>query len=318
VLADIVKKPCYHAGGTLKLVLPFLKAHDVTDRQIHEFSAHNIILIKDTKQALQHICKIAPAFIVSTSYEHYMKELCKLIDFPYENTYCTRLNMDKYTIPDNEKKQLRQLADKIAHMPLFDIPPNAKALDDLPKEAQNTVERLDHVFWKQIAATQAGKIYDKVDPVGGIGKAEAVKDVVRKQGATLSDVIYVGDSITDEEAFKLVKQNDGLTVSFNGNRYAIDNADVAVMSETSLVTALVADTFIKHGKDAALRLAGNWSSDALQKSAADANLTRSILKLYPAELPKVKIITSQNIVTLAKESTRFREEVRGEAIGKLG
>ena len=44
----------------------------------------------------------------------------------------------------------------------------------------------------------------------------------------LEDVMYVGDSITDVEAFKLVRDNGGLTVSFNGNSYAVKNAEVAV------------------------------------------------------------------------------------------
>jgi hypothetical protein len=35
-------------------------------------------------------------------------------------------------------------------------------------------------------------------------------------------------------------------------------------------------------------------------------------------LPKVKIISDQNMETLGKESSRFRNKVRGEAIGRLG
>ena len=47
-------------------------------------------------------------------------------------------------------------------------------------------------------------------------------------GTSLADVMYVGDSITDVEAFKLVRDNGGLSVSFNGNSYAVKNAEVAV------------------------------------------------------------------------------------------
>ena len=36
-LADILKRAGYKAGDTLKLVLPFLKAYDVTDRKIREY-----------------------------------------------------------------------------------------------------------------------------------------------------------------------------------------------------------------------------------------------------------------------------------------
>jgi energy-converting hydrogenase A subunit R len=41
---------------------------------------------------------VAEAFIVSTSYEHYIRALCRVIDFPFENAYCTRVEIDKYTL----------------------------------------------------------------------------------------------------------------------------------------------------------------------------------------------------------------------------
>ena len=93
-----------------------------------------------------------------------------------------------------------------------------------------------------------GKFLTDVVTVGGEQKAEAIRDVVKRLGVALEDVMYVGDSITDVEAFKLVRDNGGLTVSFNGNSYAVKNAEVAVQSESNLVTAVIADLFCKLGK----------------------------------------------------------------------
>lgn len=39
ILVDVVKKEGYNAGDTLKLILPFLKAYDVSDEKMREFSA---------------------------------------------------------------------------------------------------------------------------------------------------------------------------------------------------------------------------------------------------------------------------------------
>jgi energy-converting hydrogenase A subunit R len=94
VLADVLKKPDYSAGSTLKLILPFLKAYGVTDRQTEDFSAQNLILIANSKDTLQHVQSVASAYIVSTSYEQYIKALCKALEFPCENTYCTKLRLD--------------------------------------------------------------------------------------------------------------------------------------------------------------------------------------------------------------------------------
>lgn len=318
VLADVLKKPNYKAGDTLKLILPFLKAYDVTDNKMREFSAQNLILISNVKDTLQHVRKIAYAFIVSTSYEHYMKALCKAIAFPYENTYCTKLNIDKYHITEEEKAKLKKLAKEIANMPLMAIPKNAKSLDDFSEQDQETIQRLDEIFWNEMASMKSGKILDEVNPVGGSEKAEAIKDVAQKVGVALADVMYVGDSITDVEAFRLVREHGGLAVSFNGNQYAVKNAEIAVLSENSIVTAVIADAFATFGKEQTIRLVEDWTREVLAKSGVNKTLLTNLFRLYPSKLPKVKIITNENMETLAKESSEFRKKVRGEAIGQLG
>ena len=257
VLADLVRKPNYKAGDTLKLILPFLKAYNVTDRLMKEFSQENLLLIPEVSNSLAYIKGIMPTYIISTSYEQYIQAVCKAIDFPLENTYSTKLHLDKYDIKDKEKSQLKQICEEIWKMQTFDVLEGANNLTELPPETQTTIHRLDQIFWGTIEKMQIGQIYSDVNPVGGIEKAEAIRDVVRRLSTTLRDVMYVGDSITDKEAFRLVKKNDGLAVSFNGNRYAIENADIAVMSCDSGVTAVIAETFLRSGKIGTLDLVAN-------------------------------------------------------------
>ncbi len=107
VLADVLKKPGYNAGSTLKLILPFFKAYSITDSQMEVFSAKNIVLIANSKATLEYIQRIANSFIISTSYEHYIKALCKAVDFPYKNTYCTKVKLDKCPITPTRKRALK-------------------------------------------------------------------------------------------------------------------------------------------------------------------------------------------------------------------
>jgi len=107
VLADVVRKPGYNAGDTLKLVLPFLKAYDVTDRLMEEFSAANLILIAAAETRCSYVRSITEAFIVSTSYEHYIRAFCRALGFPFENTYCTEVSIDKYKVAAEEKAKLK-------------------------------------------------------------------------------------------------------------------------------------------------------------------------------------------------------------------
>jgi energy-converting hydrogenase A subunit R len=318
VLADVVKKRSYTAGSTLKLVLPFLRAYDVTDRLMQEFSAANLILIAGIQDTLRYVRGITEAFIVSTSYEHYIKALCSVVTFPFENTYCTTVSIDKYAVTSQGKAKLKSLTKEIAQMPLITIPLSAKSLKDLSQQDQTTVKRLDEIFWTEIAQMSCGKIFSEVTTVGGEQKAEAIRDATAKLCAPLSDVMYVGDSITDVEAFQLVKENGGLSVSFNGNSYAVKNAEIAVIAENSVVTAVLADVFIKHGKVQALKLVENWNRDFLKKSTVDTSLLDWLFGLYPKALPKVQIVTPKNMDSLTKESSEFRKMVRGEAVGKLG
>jgi energy-converting hydrogenase A subunit R len=318
VLADVIRKPRYKAGYTLKLILPFLKAYDVTDEKMREFSAENLILIPNVRDTLQYMRNAAHVFIVSTSYEHYIKALCKALSFPYEKTYCTKVSIDKYQMTGGEKNRLKELTREIQQMPTIEIPSGAKSPSDFPEEHRRTIQRLDEIFWKEITNMESAKIFREVNPVGGGEKADAVKDVAERSGADLSGVMYVGDSITDVEAFKLVKENDGLAVSFNGNQYAVKDAEIAILSENSIVTAIIADAFCRFGKQETLNLVKNWNREALKKSHVSQTLLNRLFQLYPRELPKAKIITSENMEVLAEKSSKFRKKVRGEAIGRLG
>jgi energy-converting hydrogenase A subunit R len=244
--------------------------------------------------------------------------LCKAVDFPYKNTYCTKVSLDKCPITPQEKERLREIAQEIAQMPLIDIPANAKILEDFSSRDQAFIQRLDEIFWSLIPKMFVGKFLTDVVTVGGEQKAEAIRDVAKRLGVALEDVMYVGDSITDIEAFKLIRDNGGLTVSFNGNSYAVKNAEVAVQSESNLVTAVIADLFCKLGKIQTIKTLSQWSLEDLKENKVEETLLKPLSNLNPDDLPKVQIVTAKNMESLIKESSAFRKKVRGVAIGRLG
>jgi energy-converting hydrogenase A subunit R len=318
VLAEVVKKPGYKAGDTLKLILPFLKAYGVTDRKMQNFSAKTLLLISNVKESLAFIRKVAHTFIVSTSYEHYIRALCQAINFPFKNVYCTKVKMDKYLLSQKERDKLRKLAAEIAKMPVIEIPKGASSIQDFPKQHQQIIRRLDEIFWEEIAKMEIGKVFNEVNPVGGREKAETVMQIAKNLGVNLSEVVYVGDSITDVEVFKTVRGGDGLTISFNGNEYAIREAEIAIMSEKALVTALLTAVFCKFGKEGVFELVNNWSFERLRELNVDTELKNKFFEAYGEKLPQVEVVTAANMERLAKESIAFRKTVRGEAIGRLG
>jgi len=319
VLADVIKKPGYKAGNTLKLILPFFKAYDVTDKELRDFSSRTVRLVSNAKNTLRFIRSIMHAFIVNTGYEHYTFALCDHLDFPYDHAYGTKLELDKYRIDESEKKELRKIGDEIVSMPMITIPKNAKSIDDFVRQDRGVLKKLHEIFWDIIPKMESGKMLNEVDPRGGWKKAETVKEIVGELNGSFADTIYIGDSITDAECLELVRRNGGLAISFNGNEYAIRKAEIAVLSENTAVTSILAYVFCRFSKEYVLELVENWNSSTFDKYIADIASQNKMVKEYSkSSPPQVEIINSQNIDRLIKGSCAFRKKVRGEAIGKLG
>jgi energy-converting hydrogenase A subunit R len=131
-------------------------------------------------------------------------------------------------------------------------------------------------------------------------------------------VMYVGDSITDVQPLRLVRENGGLAVSFNGNDYSVRESEIAVLSGNTIVTSVLAETFSRLGKNQVLQLVGEWSPSGLKKYCTSTALRERMFGLYPAGFPHVEKITDDNRERIKRESSVFRKTVRGEAIGKLG
>jgi len=318
VQADIVKRPGYKAGDTLRLILPFLKAYGATNEKIRKFSAEHILLVPGVRDTLRFVSNLMSSFIVSTSYEQYIHALCRVVDFPRENVYCTKLDIDRYRVDNEEVGRLRRLREEITAMPMIEFPNGAVSLNDFSTRDQKTIRRLDEIFWEEIAEMESGVMLEEVNPVGGSEKAHAVEDIVERIGSSLRDAVYVGDSITDVESFRLVGEKGGLTVSFNGNRYAVREAEVAVLSSNTIVTSILADAFGRFGKTHVVRLVEEWSYSALKRHRVTPSLQKRIIELHPKTLPQVEMITPNSKERLMKESSSFRKTVRGEAIGTLG
>jgi len=318
VLADVVKKPRYKAGDTLRLILPFLKAYGATNEKIREYSSKNILLVPGARDTLQFVRDLMPSYIVSTSYEHYVSSLCHLTGFPYDNVYCTKLNIDRYEMGREEANRLKEIREEMSTMSMIEIPEDVKSVQDFSQKDQQTIHRLDEIFWKEIPKMESGKMLKEVNPVGGYEKAKAVQNIVEKLGSRLDNVMYVGDSITDVPPFQLVRKNGGLTVSFNGNEYAIREAEIAVLSGNTIVTSVLAEAFSRLGKDHVIRLVEEWTPSGLKKYCATPVLRERMFKLYPHAFPQVERITDGNRERLKRESSAVRKTVRGEAIGKLG
>ncbi|MFQ6078625.1 MAG: hypothetical protein ACE5NJ_05745 [Thermodesulfobacteriota bacterium] len=317
-LADVEKRHGYKAGDTLKLILPFLKAHGMTNAEMVSYSRKNILLVQGAVQTLRFVNGLMPSFIVSTSYEPYLDALCSVVGFPMDHVYCTKVNIDAYPLGKGEEARLRALASEIVGMKMINWSDQATDIEDLSPENQGTVRRLHDIFWGEIAKMEVGRVFEEVNPVGGVEKANAILDSLKRTGSEPADVIYVGDSITDVQAFELVRDGGGVAISFNGNGYAIRSADICCMSKDTFVVSLLASSFYEGGRDGLFELAERWSRDSIKERKVEEELGIRLHSIPEEDFPTVKLIAESNLHGLIEESEEFRKRVRGVEIGSLG
>ncbi|MCX5893323.1 MAG: hypothetical protein NTW80_10215, partial [Deltaproteobacteria bacterium] len=210
-LADMAKKPEYQAGGTLKLILPFLKAHGVTDAMLRDFSTRSLRLVAGAEEAYRFLHGFKfPSFELSTSYRQFAVAVGARLGFDAAQIFCTELDLDHYQLAPAEAAELQRLEEEILVTPAIELPAEAQALADLPGSVQEAIGRLDRLFFERLPQMEIGVIYREVKPVGGADKAKAVTDGLAQTGLKMTDVIYVGDCGTDVPAFETVRAGDGL------------------------------------------------------------------------------------------------------------
>ena len=191
---------------------------------------------------------------------------------------------------------------------------------DNKESSKMATSRLDKIFWQELQQMECRKMLEEIDPVGGKAKVEAVVKSLERTQKEPANVIYIGDSITDAEALRFVKESGGLAVSFNGNRYAFFAADIACITEDTIVTSILIDCFDKHKKAGVVELVEDyWNPEGFR----EFNIATSLIEQFEELLSQSKqlnaaVISDSNKETLIKESEAMRKRVRGLAIGNLG
>ncbi len=251
-LADVEQRPGYNAGDTLRLLPPFLLAYEVSDEEVEQFSAENVLLVPGVLKLIDELTPLLPAYVISTSYTPYLRALCDVTRFPFEHVRCTDVTLDARRMPQGEKEWLREQALAILARPVIDIPEGATSMADLSPRDQRTVGELNQLFWYAMEGLESGRMLDEVRPIGGGAKLTELLEVAAENETTLANVMYVGDSITDVPALNAVRDEGGVALSFNGNAYALAAAEFAAASADVAPTIDLAKSFARGGREAVI------------------------------------------------------------------
>ncbi|MBR0471548.1 MAG: hypothetical protein IJI98_02490 [Methanosphaera sp.] len=287
----------YLAGSTLKLILPFFKAYDLTEKDLIQFSEDNINMVDGAYSMISHVQKIMPFYIVSTSYNQYIKALCDKTGFKYENTYSTQLELDKYDLNNDEQESLLSIRENI----LFDY----------------SFDNINHYFTDVISKMKINELINSVTPVGGIGKRNAILDIIEKNEYEPYNLMYTGDSITDCEALEYAKENNGISISFNGNIHSINSSSISITSTNNLILALIAEIFNNKGTEGVYDFIKSYNEDSLETILGYSE-NNEITKELLVNKASIDLVTEENTEKLNEKSKIIRNKVRGQKIGNLG
>ena len=305
-LADVIKKKRYQAGGTLKLIAPFLKAHGVSNEQIKNFSREKLRVVAGAKKMLNTLKLQMNVFIISTSYTPYISALCEKVNFPLKNTFSTFLDLDSFPLSESERRKLLHFYQEINTLHLS--PLDGKKTTSSQQE--KTIYKLNKIFFEELTSMDCSAIMTKVNLVGGEEKERAVEKLINEVQGKTENTIYVGDSITDAKALKFVKINKGVSLSFNGNIYALKEAEFACISSHAYPLFLVIREFEKRGREGVIKMAYNWPQILNEKEKEKLTYLAPNSIFIP--------VKKDNLSYLVKISEERRKKLRGEKIGNLG
>ena len=303
-LVDVVKRENYKAGNTLKLILPFFVAENITNEDLINYSKNNIYAVPESKLLLEYLKKSMNAYIVSTSYDQYIKAVSDYMEFSFENTFYTNVDIDSLYLDDEDLSKVKKFKNQI-----LENPEDYKLFDD--------------IFFNEIKKMDIYDIIKNIEVIGGSGKKLAIEDIIKRDSIDVGEILYIGDSITDVEPLQFARKNNGISISFNGNEYPLKVAEIAVVSSSAITTALIANIYSNNDKKTVLKFIEDYNTctdknELFEKYCVDLNIKNKFFDVFDKSFPLIRIINDDNFDEILKLSTDMRNNIRGEDIGGLG
>ncbi len=217
-----LKIPEYQPGDTLRLMAPLYVA-TYTDEDLISLAKGNLGLLPGTKELMRILQKNWEIFVISTSYTHFAYNVTAALDIKRDHVYCTKLDIR------NMKKELLNI-DQDIEILLKQI--FQKYIRN-NKNIVSVLDELNNFFWERNESDYI-KVMNEVKVRGGKRKEFAVEDISKRTGVSVSQMVAIGDSITDIDMLQRLSDENGIAITFNGNRFSLKRANIAVTTPNSL------------------------------------------------------------------------------------
>lgn len=206
----------HEPGDTLALIAPFLLSDEINEKDIKEIS-DKAKIVSGAKQLLNNLKKSGwDVYIISTSYQQHAHNIGEKLGVKKRKIYSTNLDLDE--LRKNLNTSFLDYIDEV----------KSKILET--EYSPELINYLDKLFFEELPETEWGHPLKRVTVRGGKRKVKAVSEILGDENASLTDITVVGDSITDYKMLEEVKKENGNSIVFNGNKYAIPKAKFAAAS----------------------------------------------------------------------------------------
>lgn len=279
-LAYEVKREGYEAGYTMKLLIPFFAAAKLKNEEVCRIAENVAAFVPDSKLAIDFLQQNWKPVVISTSYTQYLKVTSRLLGVE-GFLHGTEIDFDSLEIDDELSKNLLNQIDIIASL-----------------KDRELFEFLDNLFGEK----EIKEIVDEIRAVGAREKAEILEKYCMDYG--IECPVAIGDSISDYKMFERARELGGYAIAFNGNKYAIEHADVAIISNSAVAEAVVVYLVMKKGVKAVRNINHTEIPAAIREE-----FRRSNTEIY--------IVDESIAEEITEISMRMRVKLRGEA-GLLG
>lgn len=299
----------YEPGDSLRLLAP-LYIYYFTDQELKELSKENIGLVPGAADTVRYLKQNRwPIYVISTSYEQHAFNVADALKIPRKNVFCTSFPIAGL------KKQSEGLAESLGVL-IDDI------LEKFKKDGFDSVlERLNSFFWEK-TSNPYSRLMNQITVKGGRRKAISLEQACSESRCLHLNVIAVGDSITDKNMLSVVKESEGVAISFNGNKYSVPNSNVAVTSPNLMGVSVIADkypnvwsTIEKWSEDfPAFRDAPDLIPDELLSKELKAYFVKHA---FVPQVDDLRELSPEQRFRVIQDQQRMRERIRGW-VGELG
>jgi energy-converting hydrogenase A subunit R len=221
-IKEKLKIPEYQPGDTLRLMAPFY-VYCFSDKELTTLVKQNLGLLPGSKDLMRFLRKNWEIFVISTSYTPFARIVTSALNIPQDHVYCTDFQIKKL----KEGLGSLEVAANVLIKKIFQ-----KYLNN-NKELESVIDELNDFFWKEPISNYI-KIMNQVKVRGGKGKESAVEEISKWTKIPISEMIALGDSITDIDMLKRLNDEKGIAISFNGNKFSVKYANIAITSINNL------------------------------------------------------------------------------------